>query len=303
MEASSGIPLWKFILELLLKGEHNDCIAWTGNVLGEFKFIDPEAVAKLWGIRKRKPSMNYDKLSRALRYYYGKGIIKKVRGMKFVYRFERLVEAIECFSKYPRFVKGPKNLSALDLSCNAEESPDVVEEEEESITRKQSRILTSERTPECCGMMLEREQEIPSPLNLTAVDCLSRQSSSSAFAFGLTPPLSFSHPLCSHSPFMLPFFNPWLSASLLPNGDFSALRQSSGVDFNWFSQMAMLFNWASLGSPLFAAVMAAQLMPMSLSLGLRSAQSTVLPFLNRANNLPPLASNEEHSVYAPSTIH
>ncbi|VDM40522.1 unnamed protein product [Toxocara canis] len=40
------------------------------------QFIDPEAVAKLWGIRKRKPSMNYDKLSRALRYYYGKGIVK-----------------------------------------------------------------------------------------------------------------------------------------------------------------------------------------------------------------------------------
>ncbi|PIO56822.1 Ets-domain protein, partial [Teladorsagia circumcincta] len=31
--------------------------------------------------------MNYDKLSRALRYYYDKNIIKKVIGQKFVYRF------------------------------------------------------------------------------------------------------------------------------------------------------------------------------------------------------------------------
>ncbi|XP_032365094.1 ETS domain-containing protein Elk-1 [Etheostoma spectabile] len=31
--------------------------------------------------------MNYDKLSRALRYYYDKNIIKKVSGQKFVYRF------------------------------------------------------------------------------------------------------------------------------------------------------------------------------------------------------------------------
>lgn len=31
--------------------------------------------------------MNYDKLSRALRYYYDKNIIKKVTGQKFVYRF------------------------------------------------------------------------------------------------------------------------------------------------------------------------------------------------------------------------
>lgn len=49
--------------------------------------IDAEAVAKLWGLRKSKKYMNYDKLSRALRYYYDKNIIKKVIGQKFVYRF------------------------------------------------------------------------------------------------------------------------------------------------------------------------------------------------------------------------
>merc|ERR1712002_1152979 len=31
--------------------------------------------------------MNYDKLSRALRYYYSKEIIKKVSGRRFVYKF------------------------------------------------------------------------------------------------------------------------------------------------------------------------------------------------------------------------
>lgn len=49
--------------------------------------MDAEAVAKLWGLRKSKKYMNYDKLSRALRYYYDKNIIKKVIGQKFVYRF------------------------------------------------------------------------------------------------------------------------------------------------------------------------------------------------------------------------
>lgn len=61
-------------------------ICWTSNN-GEFKLLQAEEVARLWGIRKNKPNMNYDKLSRALRYYYVKNIIKKVNGQKFVYKF------------------------------------------------------------------------------------------------------------------------------------------------------------------------------------------------------------------------
>ena len=49
--------------------------------------MNAEGVAQLWGKRKGKEHMNYDKLSRALRYYYDKNIIKKVIGQKFVYRF------------------------------------------------------------------------------------------------------------------------------------------------------------------------------------------------------------------------
>ncbi|VDN18703.1 unnamed protein product, partial [Gongylonema pulchrum] len=87
----SNITLWQFLLELLIKGDHSHLIQWT-NQQGEFKLLDAEAVAKLWGQRKSKPHMNYDKLSRALRYYYDKNIIKKlgilqVIGQKFVYRF------------------------------------------------------------------------------------------------------------------------------------------------------------------------------------------------------------------------
>jgi len=44
-------------------------------------------VARRWGARKNKPKMNYEKLSRGLRYYYDKNIIHKTPGRRYVYRF------------------------------------------------------------------------------------------------------------------------------------------------------------------------------------------------------------------------
>ncbi|KAJ8371379.1 hypothetical protein SKAU_G00114070 [Synaphobranchus kaupii] len=82
----SSVTLWQFLLQLLLDPSNDQLICWT-NEDGEFKLLQAEEVARLWGARKNKPSMNYDKLSRALRYYYDKNIIKKVNGQKFVYRF------------------------------------------------------------------------------------------------------------------------------------------------------------------------------------------------------------------------
>ncbi|KXJ76494.1 hypothetical protein RP20_CCG009551 [Aedes albopictus] len=53
----------------------------------EFKLVEPEEVARRWGIQKNRPAMNYDKLSRSLRYYYEKGIMQKVAGERYVYKF------------------------------------------------------------------------------------------------------------------------------------------------------------------------------------------------------------------------
>ncbi|CAH1799515.1 unnamed protein product [Owenia fusiformis] len=80
------IQLWQFLLELLGTGNNEDCIIWE-NQNGEFRIVDPDEIARKWGLRKRKPNMNYDKLSRALRYYYDKMILTKVHGKRYTYRF------------------------------------------------------------------------------------------------------------------------------------------------------------------------------------------------------------------------
>ncbi|KAJ3591505.1 hypothetical protein NHX12_006639 [Muraenolepis orangiensis] len=80
------IQLWQFLLELLTDKDSRDCISWVGEE-GEFKLNQPELVAQKWGLRKNKPTMNYEKLSRALRYYYDGDMISKVQGKRFVYKF------------------------------------------------------------------------------------------------------------------------------------------------------------------------------------------------------------------------
>ncbi|KAM3921157.1 Friend leukemia integration 1 transcription factor-like isoform 2-T2 [Leptodactylus fuscus] len=84
---SGQIQLWQFLLELLSDSENSGCIAWEG-LNGEFKMTDPDEVARRWGERKSKPNMNYDKLSRALRYYYDKNIMSKVHGKRYAYKFD-----------------------------------------------------------------------------------------------------------------------------------------------------------------------------------------------------------------------
>ncbi|NWR80045.1 SPDEF factor, partial [Centropus unirufus] len=83
------IHLWQFLKELLLK-PHNygRFIRWLNKEKGIFKIEDSAQVARLWGIRKNRPAMNYDKLSRSIRQYYKKGIIRKPDiSQRLVYQF------------------------------------------------------------------------------------------------------------------------------------------------------------------------------------------------------------------------
>ena len=83
------IHLWEFLKELLLQPEsYKDCINWVDKDKGVFKIDDSARVARLWGKRKNRPLMNYDKLSRSIRQYYKKNIIKKTENSKrLVYQF------------------------------------------------------------------------------------------------------------------------------------------------------------------------------------------------------------------------
>ncbi|XP_024279975.2 ETS domain-containing protein Elk-3 [Oncorhynchus tshawytscha] len=124
----SAITLWQFLLQLLLDQSHKHLICWTSTD-GEFKLLKSEEVAKLWGLRKNKTNMNYDKLSRALRYYYDKNIIKKVIGQKFVYKF---VSFPEILKMDPAAVEMGLTSGMVTLHEDDVQDIDIEEEEEEA---------------------------------------------------------------------------------------------------------------------------------------------------------------------------
>lgn len=107
----SNDKLWKFLLSLLVDRDQK-CIKWTGNDW-EFYLADREEVARLWGVTKRRPRMSYEKMSRALRFYYSEGIISKCQ-QRFTYRFsDKLDQCI--YSAMGLKYNKPKN-SSFDLS-------------------------------------------------------------------------------------------------------------------------------------------------------------------------------------------
>ncbi|PIO24338.1 hypothetical protein AB205_0008170, partial [Aquarana catesbeiana] len=79
--------LWEFIRDLLLSPEDNHgTLDWEDQEQGIFRVVKSEALAQLWGQRKRNNRMNYEKLSRAMRHYYKTGILERV-DRRLVYKF------------------------------------------------------------------------------------------------------------------------------------------------------------------------------------------------------------------------
>ena len=80
--------LWQFLRDLLSDPKTNpSMIKWVNKEDGRFKFVQCDKVAKLWGRRNFNSGMTYEKMSRAIRYYYKQQVLLPVPGQTHVYRF------------------------------------------------------------------------------------------------------------------------------------------------------------------------------------------------------------------------
>lgn len=69
--APRGTHLWEFIRDILIHPERNQgLMKWEDRREGVFKFLKSEAVAQMWGQKKKNSSMTYEKLSRAMRWFH-----------------------------------------------------------------------------------------------------------------------------------------------------------------------------------------------------------------------------------------
>ena len=105
-----SVQLWIFLLDLLLSPDYRHIIRWTGHKY-EFHIVQPAGLARLWGSYRNRPHMTYEKMSRALRYYYSRGIIETVRGRKQTFCF-----SLDIF-KYVSSNKDKKTLDYVTSCC------------------------------------------------------------------------------------------------------------------------------------------------------------------------------------------
>merc|ERR1719328_783655 len=130
---TNGRLLWDFLQQLLNDPQqrYTSYIAWKNKETGVFKIVDPAGLAKLWGIQKNHLSMNYDKMSRALRYYYRVNILRKVQGERHCYQFLR----------NPTELKSIKNISLLRQQMEAQAAAQQIVAQQAA----QAAVLTNSR--------------------------------------------------------------------------------------------------------------------------------------------------------------
>ena len=100
------MQLWQFILSLLVSSPSERVVQWTRERKYEFRILEPDKLAKLWGELKRKPAMNFKKLARGLRYYYGKSMVEKSRGKQYTYEFVMNITTILGYDPVGVFTEG-----------------------------------------------------------------------------------------------------------------------------------------------------------------------------------------------------
>jgi len=84
----TSLKITQWIVSLLRDPIYNpSVITWQDEAQGVFSIRDTNKLASIWGEVKNNPEMNYEKLSRAMRYSYNNGELEPIREQRLTYKF------------------------------------------------------------------------------------------------------------------------------------------------------------------------------------------------------------------------
>jgi len=84
----TSLKITQWIVSLLRDPACNpSVITWQDEADGVFSIRDSDKFARLWGEVKHNPEMNYEKLSRAMRYSYKNAELEPIREKRLTYKF------------------------------------------------------------------------------------------------------------------------------------------------------------------------------------------------------------------------
>ncbi|XP_033752821.1 transcription factor ETV6-like isoform X2 [Pecten maximus] len=157
--------LWEFIYQLLQNPhQYSNYVCWENTQDYVFRIINPTGLAQLWGHQKNRTNMTYEKLSRALRYYYRMNIIKKVSGRRLTYQF------LQAPSKIQKGQRGAKPHSKTISPPHTPVKHEIEEEESsERVEEVDERSQTSPNIPSI--IKSEYQPSDPSHNNFTNHYC------------------------------------------------------------------------------------------------------------------------------------
>lgn len=99
-----------FLFDILLDSNKSNIATWEDQK-GMFRIRDPTKLADMWGEKRNRTNMTYEKLSRSLRHYYEKKILRKVPKRKYTYKFNSR-EILKSYEVQPFYRRSTSNSQA-----------------------------------------------------------------------------------------------------------------------------------------------------------------------------------------------
>ena len=139
-------------MTLLEEDVNEDYIKWIDKEKGKFRMVKTSVVAALWGKANSRSGMTYEKMTRAMRYYYKMNVLKKVPHRNLCYQFGPKIIA-----NFFKISKDKNNKTVVTIDLNSKLKIKHVNDDRESAPSETSSNSDTEELTEMSKEINETE--------------------------------------------------------------------------------------------------------------------------------------------------